>query len=269
MRSSNIILIAFIAGLSFTACEMETENDSQTLANTAWKLVEVRNSKPSEVLTYPTSEYPYIIEFMGSRTVNFPRHCNYLRGYYTADESGIIAFEYFGNGTEIYCPGITEWEMQVVSNLQKAEKYQLSSDKLTITCGTTKLVFKSFVQKDNPLSNSEWRIDPNYLGLDEKVNEYSLYVESDDIYSWGNFVRFFSDGTFCSFDTQFCGNSCFTNVYGKYSMPADNVLTISVDSVNFNCSGAGGENKTEIRNGNEITFKISDFNKNGLQLKKK
>jgi hypothetical protein len=122
---------------------------------------------------------------------------------------------------------------------------------------------------DNPLSNSEWCINPNYLGLDENVNEYSLSVKSDDIYSWGIFVSFFSDGTFCSFDTQPCGNSCFTKVYGKYSLPESGILTVSVDSVNFNCSGIGGGNKTEILNGSEIMFEISDFNKKGLKLKKK
>jgi heat shock protein HslJ len=145
MKNCNIILIAVIAGLSFTACEKENENDSQSLANTAWKLIEVRNSKTSEILTYPTEEYPYIIEFKGIKTVNFPRCCNYSHGNYTAGENGIITFGKFGDGTEMYCPGIYEWEMQMVLNLPKAEKYQISSDILTITCGATILIFRSFV----------------------------------------------------------------------------------------------------------------------------
>jgi len=121
---------------------------------------------------------------------------------------------------------------------------------------------------NNFLSNTEWRITTDFLGRDETVDEYSFSTESFIFEPWGNFVYFSSDGTFCSFDRQECGNSCFTNVYGKYSLPENDKLVISVDSVNINCTGAGGENKTEIRNGSKITFKILNFSTYGFQLQK-
>jgi heat shock protein HslJ len=266
MKNINILLIAIFAGLSFTA--YGKENYSQNLANTMWILVEVSNSKTSETLTYPTEFHSYIIEFQGIRTINFPNYCNYSHGNYTANENGNIKFTKLGTGTRIDCEGIYELEMQIVLNLPNAEKYHINSDKLTITCGTTTLIFKRFVQQDNPLANSEWRIEPNYLGIDESVNEYSLFVKDDAIHDLRNFVRFFSDGTFCSFDRQPCGNSCFTKVYGKYSFPESNILSLSVDSVNRDCSSAGGTNETEIRNDSEISFKILNFSQYGFKLKK-
>ncbi|MDR1610893.1 MAG: hypothetical protein LBS08_05225 [Candidatus Symbiothrix sp.] len=86
--------------------------------------------------------------------------------------------------------------------------------------------------------------------------------------NWGIFVRFFFYGTFYSFDQQPCGNSCFTNIYGEYSTPASDELVLSVDSVNFNCSMAGGTNETEIRNGAKIRFKILNYSLDGFQLEK-
>ncbi|MDR1683516.1 MAG: hypothetical protein LBS25_09080 [Candidatus Symbiothrix sp.] len=134
--------------------------------------------------------------------------------------------------------------------------------------GTTTLVFQQFVQRNDLLSNSEWRIDPNFLGLDKNATAYNLHIESEDDEPWGTFVRFIDEEQFISFDTQSCGNSCFTKVYGKYSLPANDELVISVDSININCSMAGGTNKTETGKGEEIHFKILNFSADGFQLEK-
>jgi hypothetical protein len=271
MKNRNIFLAAAMAALCLAGC---VKVYSQYLANTAWKLVEVRNGKASESLTYPAKEFPYIVEFRGSEMVYFPRHCNYSHGKYEADEEGKISFAEFGDGTEMYCTGISEWEYQMVQNLPNATEYKIYSDRLSIFCGATQLIFERIVQQDNLLANSEWQIEQGFLGRDEDVREYSLSAKreydplSSTLYPWGYFVRFFSDGTFYSFDTQPCGNSCFTKVYGRYFLPQDNKLTIFVDSVNRDCTWANGTNETEIRHGRGISFEILDFSREGFLLRR-
>ena len=293
MKSSNLILIKnmkakilIICAITvsiFASCNKDT-NDRQANSssnkkknnislNNQWKLVRVEDKETSEILEYPSNEFPYIIEFKNNNDVYFLSHCNYSNGNYTVDENGNISFSGFMPGTEMLCPGITYWEDLIIGNFTmnwtyQPLKYIVNSTKLTITCGQTTLVFKKIFQQDNLLSNSEWRIGPDFLGRDETVSEYLFSRESVIFEPWGNFVRFFLDGTFCSFDRQMCGNSCFTTVLGKYSLLENEKLVLSVDSVNFNCTGAGGENKTEIRNGSEITFKILNFSTYGFQLQK-
>jgi heat shock protein HslJ len=273
MGNIKFYFLTVFVGIIFISCEKTNSTSSQNLAYTSWKLFEIRSSETPEILTYPAEEFPYIIEFQGNSDVYFPRSCNAHYGNYTTNENGYITFS-FGTMTEVYCEGLYEWEMRVVTKLPNAETYAISADKLTIYCGTTTLIFKRFALKDNILANTEWKIDDyKFLGFDESLNDYTLFKKNytgniED--GWGTFVRFTSEGKFVSFDQQPCGNSCFKKVYGSYSMTATDELIISIDSVNVDCTrtGADGENKTEIRNGSKIAFKILNYSNNGFQLQK-
>jgi hypothetical protein len=122
------------------------------------------------------------------------------------------------------------------------------------------------------LADTEWKIaDHKFLGQDKNVENYSLTLHSDSENienNWGTFVRFTSEGTFVSFDRQSCGNSCFTTVYGRYSLQGSATLILLVDSVNVNCTGVGGTNETQIRNGEQIKFDILNYSAVAFQLQK-
>lgn len=234
----------------------------------------VKNAENGVNQMYPTVDKPYIVSFVGSNTLDFPYYCNISQGYYRADEDGNVTFSGFGPGTEMYCSGLTNWENMLVDNFTMNWTYQpanytVKSDELKIVCGVVTFFFKRYVVKNNILASTEWQIDGrHFLGLDGNIEEYNLHLPENNDFNWRAFVRFFDDGRFVSFDRQECGNSCFTNVYGRYSLPENNKLVLWIDSVNVNCTWAGGGNTTEIRNGAELTFTILNYSTAGFQLQK-
>jgi heat shock protein HslJ len=273
MKTFNFFSLTILAGIMFVSCEPETTTTSQNLADTAWKLVELQNSETSETEEYPSQENSYIIEFNGNNDVAFPNHCNISAGKYFTDENGNISFSDFYPSTKVYCGSLSYWEDTVCQNLFYSQTYKVSADKLTIICGTTTLIFRKVVlQENNILSNTEWKIaNYHFLGQYPNTENYALTLhgESENIGdNWGTFVRFTDEGTFISFDRQPCGNSCFTAVYGRYSVQDNSTLILLVDSVNVDCTGADGTNETEIRNGEEIRFEILNYSPAAFQLQK-
>lgn len=125
--------------------------------------------------------------------------------------------------------------------------------------------------QDGMLADSEWKITNDmFLGLDEAASDYSLAKPNPENMAdeWGVFVRFSSDGTFYSYNRESCGNSCYTKVYGRYSLPENDVLSICVDSARIDCTMelSGKNNEFRTGSGIAITFKVSNYGANGFQL---
>ncbi|MDR2684826.1 MAG: META domain-containing protein [Prevotellaceae bacterium] len=273
MKKIKNFFFSIFTGIILFSCNITPQpNSSQNLENTMWQTVRVENTETGENLIYPPENEPYIVVFRGSHTVDFPYHCNVAQGSYTVGENGNITFYSFSPMTEMYCGGLSDWEDLVVQNFtmnwtNQPAKYIVQSDELKIICDTITFIFKKFVQ-NNILANTEWQIDGyKFLGKDENTAEYSLHLTNEEN-TWGTYVRFLPDGKFVSFDQQPCGNSCFTTVYGRYSLPQNDQLILFVDSVNIDCTGAAGENTTEIRNGAELSFKILNYSGTGFRLQK-
>lgn len=112
----------------------------------------------------------------------------------------------------------------------------------------------SILLVDNYLIGTKWRIN-DLLCLNEKMEKYTLaMIDTTERYSYGNLIRFSDSTNFVSYYTAWCGNDCFTTVFGKYKLLSEDEVAFSVDSVTYrgDCYAP-----TEYRKAKDLRFVIN------------
>jgi len=134
------------------------------------------------------------------------------------------------------------WESTKKYKLKKQElklpsEFPLSEKRQPILLLRILLTMQSY-----ELENTLWRMDKpegmlyKLLGLNTETTCYTMTLRTPENQPKGkiadSFVKFENDNRFVSYYTSWCGNDCFTTVYGQYEAYTD-LLIITVDSVTF------------------------------------
>lgn len=85
---------------------------------------------------------------------------------------------------------------------------------------------------ENFLKNTHWQTS-EIVGL-VYSDTYTLQKpDTTQRFSYGNNIVFTDSIHFTSYYTAWCGNDCFTTVYGTYKLQHENEISFTVDSVTY------------------------------------
>lgn len=120
----------------------DLENTLLDLTNTQWRIEKVSDKATNDFSFYPKNLALYGISFQTEGKFTILGGCNYHRGNYSTGNKNIIKFSKLGPGTYLYCPGLHDWEMQIVYGLDNASTYRSDGVRLIIADGNREFHFQ-------------------------------------------------------------------------------------------------------------------------------
>jgi hypothetical protein len=136
---------------------------------------------------------------------------------------------------------------------------------LTLSCNSRHTEVHAYTATENSLSRKRFETK-ELFGFSNEPEDYVLMPHADSVRMWvGNIIDFVDKEHFVSSYVAWCGNDCFTSVFGRYYFEDSSKVVFFTDSVTFSgeCSDRPKQTKTlppvvfYLGNSSSDTLKLS------------
>lgn len=135
---------------------------------------------------------------------------------------------------------------------------------LTLSCNSRHTEVHTYTATENILSKKRFETK-ELFGISGEPEDFELIPHADSVGMWvGNVIDFVDKEHFVSNYVAWCGNDCFTAVFGRYYFEDSSKVVFFTDSVKF--SGECRDRPKQTRTDPPVVFYLSDAVSDTLKL---
>jgi hypothetical protein len=135
---------------------------------------------------------------------------------------------------------------------------------LTLSCNSRHTEVHTYTATENTLSKKKFETR-ELFGISNEPGDYVLMPHADSVGMWvGNIIDFVDKEHFVSSYVAWCGNDCFTSVFGRYYFEDSSKVVFFTDSVTF--SGECRDRPKQTKTGPPVVFYFGDSSSDTLKL---
>ncbi|RQO70465.1 hypothetical protein DBR43_20840 [Pedobacter sp. KBW06] len=135
---------------------------------------------------------------------------------------------------------------------------------LTLSCNSRHTEEHKYTATENTLSKKRFETK-ELFGTSSDPGNYVLIPHADSVGMWvGNIIDFVDKEHFVSNYVAWCGNDCFTSVFGRYYFEDSSKVVFFTDSIKF--SGECRDRPKQTKTGPPVVFYLGDAPSDTLKL---
>jgi len=135
---------------------------------------------------------------------------------------------------------------------------------LTLSCNSRHTEVHAYTAAENTLSKKRFETE-ELFGISNQSDDYVLAPHVDSVGMWvGNIIDFVDKEHFVSSYVAWCGNDCFTSVFGRYYFEDSSKVVFFTDSIIF--SGECSDRPKQTKTGPPVVFYLGDSSSHTLKL---